>query len=209
MKGLPALDVSRETEEALLHFKNLVIEWNPTINLVSKNSISELWNRHIIDSAQIFMAFLPKDGLWLDFGTGGGFPGLVLAVLGRCLSPELRFSLVESDRRKCSFLKRVSRDLSLSVDISNSRVESLGLGRVDYVSARAVSELNDLLFLTENIVSRETMCLFLKGGGYKKEVANAKKNWNFKLSTVKSVTSEDGKLLILSELERVVGKRNC
>ena len=209
MKGLPALNVSRETEEALLHFKNLVIEWNPTINLVSKNSISELWNRHIIDSAQIFKAFLPKDGLWLDFGTGGGFPGLVLAVLGRCLSPELRFLLVESDRRKCSFLKRVSRDLSLSVDISNSRVESVSLGKVDYVSARAVSELNDLLFLIENIVSRETMCLFLKGRGYKKEVANAKKNWNFKLSTVKSVTSEDGKLLILSELERVVGKRSC
>ena len=64
MKGLPVLDVSRETEEALNHFKNLVIEWNPTINLVSKNSISELWDRHIVDSAQIFTTFLPKSGLW-------------------------------------------------------------------------------------------------------------------------------------------------
>ena len=209
MKGLPTLDVSRETEEALNHFKNLVIEWNPTINLVSKNSISELWDRHIVDSAQIFTTFRPKSGLWLDFGTGGGFPGLVLAILARHLSPDLRFSLVESDRRKCSFLKRVSRDLSLSVEISNSRVESAGLGKVDYVSARAVSELNDLLFLAESIVSRETMCLFLKGRGYKKEVANAQKNWNFKLRTANSVTSEDGKLLVLRGLERVVGKRNC
>ena len=78
-EGLPALNVSRETEEALLHLKDLVIEWNPTINLVSKNSIGELWDRHIIDSAQIFVKFLPKDGFWVDFGTGGGFPGLVLA----------------------------------------------------------------------------------------------------------------------------------
>ena len=209
MKGLPSLDVSRETEEALNHFKNLVIEWNPTINLVSKNSISELWDRHIVDSAQIFTTFLPKNGLWLDFGTGGGFPGLVLAILAKHLSPDLRFSLVESDRRKCSFLKRVSRDLTLSVDIMNSRVESIELEKTDYVSARAVTQLNDLLFLVRNIVSRETVFLFLKGREYKKEVANAQKNWDFKLSMVNSVTSEDGKLLILRGLERVVGKRNC
>ena len=209
MRGLPALDVSRETEEALLHLKDLVIEWNPTINLVSKNSIGELWDRHIIDSAQIFVKFLPKDGFWVDFGTGGGFPGLVLAVLGRHLSPKLRFLLVESDRRKCSFLKRVSRDLTLSVDIRNSRVENIDLEKVDYLSARAVSQLNDLLFMSENIVSRETVCFFLKGKGYKKEVANARENWNFKLSTVSSVTSENGKLLILNGLERVVGKKNC
>jgi 16S rRNA (guanine527-N7)-methyltransferase len=207
--GLPLLNVSRETEEALLDFKNLVVEWNPTINLVSKNSISDLWDRHIVDSAQIFMTFLPKDGLWVDFGTGGGFPGLVLAILGRQLCPELRFSLVESDRRKCSFLKKVARDLALTVDIKNSRVESVDLKKADYVSARAVCQLNELFFLIENIVSRETKCFFLKGGTYKKEVANAQKNWDFNLSTVDSVTSENGRLLILSGLERVVGKRNC
>ena len=94
--------------------------------------------------------------MWLDFGTGGGFPGLVLAILARHLSPDLRFSLVESDRRKCSFLKRVSRDLTLSVDIMNSRVESIELEKTDYVSARAVTQLNDLLFLVRNVVSRET-----------------------------------------------------
>jgi len=77
------------------------------------------------------------------------------------------------------------------------------------VSARAVTQLNELLFLARNIVSRETVCLFLKGRGYKKEVANAQKNWNFKLRTANSVTSEDGKLLVLRGLERVVGKRNC
>ena len=209
MRGLPALDVSRETEEALIHLKDLVITWNPTINLVSKNSVAELWNRHIVDSAQIFVKFLPKDGLWVDFGTGGGFPGLVLAVLARHLSPQLRFSLVESDKRKCSFLKKACRDLSLSVDIRNSRIENVGLGTVDYLSARAVSQLNDLLFLTESIVSRETVCLFLKGKSYKKEVDNARKSWSFKLSSVNSVTSKEGKLLILRGLERVGRRKYC
>jgi 16S rRNA (guanine527-N7)-methyltransferase len=102
--------------------------------------------------------------LWLDFGTGGGFPGLVLAILARQLCPDLRFSLVESDRRKCSFLKRVSRDLALTVDIMNSRVESIDLKKADYVSARAVTQLNDLLYSDRGILFHvKQSVLFLKG----------------------------------------------
>jgi len=206
LKLFPGFNVSRETEEALFYIRDSVIKWNPTINLISKGSVVNLWDRHILDSAQIFTFFIPKDGLWLDFGSGGGFPGLVLAALSKSLSPGLRFVLVESDARKCSFLKKISRDLSLSVNVLNARVEDLSFERVDYISARAVSQLGRLLVLTEKFVSRETVCVFLKGGKYQKEVADARKNWDFELKLVNSLTSKEGKILILKGVERVFGE---
>ena len=203
MRGLLELDVSRETLDALKYFEDLVVLWNPAINLISNSSISDLWSRHIIDSAQLFLFTLPDEGLWLDVGSGGGFPGIVVSIIAKELAPSLRVVLVESDKRKCVFLRTVIRELGLSVKVINDRIENVKLDDVVYLSARALRNLNSLLFIVENNVSRETVCVFPKGRSYKKELVESQKNWKFDFNLIDSNTSEDSKVIVLKGLERV------
>ena len=203
MRGLLELDVSRETLDALKYFEDLVVLWNPAINLISNSSVSDLWSRHIVDSAQLFLFTLPDEGLWLDVGSGGGFPGIVVSIVAKELAPSLRVVLVESDNRKCVFLRTVIRELGLSVKVINDRIENVKLDDVVYLSARALRNLNSLLFIVENNVSRETVCVFPKGRSYKKELVESQKNWKFDFSLIDSNTSEDSKVIVLKGLERV------
>ena len=203
MRGLLELDVSRETLDALKYFEDLVVLWNPAINLISNSSISDLWSRHIVDSAQLFIFTLPDEGLWLDVGSGGGFPGIVVSIVAKELAPSLRVVLVESDKRKCVFLRTVIRELGLSVKVINDRIENVKLDDVVYLSARALRNLNSLLFIVENNVSRETVCVFPKGRSYKKELVESQKNWKFDFNLIDSNTSEDSKVIVLKGLERV------
>ena len=203
MRGLLELDVSRETLDALKYFKDLVVLWNPAINLISNSSVSDLWSRHIVDSAQLFLFTLPDEGLWLDVGSGGGFPGIVVSIVAKELAPSLRVVLVESDNRKCVFLRTVIRELGLSVKVINDRIENVKLDDVVYLSARALRNLNGLLFIVENNVSRETVCVFPKGRSYKKELVESQKNWKFDYNLIDSNTSEDSKVIVLKGLERV------
>ena len=203
MRGLLELDVSRETLDALKYFEDLVVLWNPAINLISNSSISDLWSRHIVDSAQLFLFTLPDEGLWLDVGSGGGFPGIVVSIVAKELAPSLRVVLVESDKRKCVFLRTVIRELGLSVKVINDRIENVKLDDVVYLSARALRNLNSLLSIVENNVSRETVCVFPKGRSYKKELVESQKNWKFDFNLIDSNTSEDSKVIVLKGLERV------
>ena len=205
MRGLLELDVSRETLDALKYFEDLVVLWNPVINLISNISVSDLWSRHIVDSAQLFLFTLPDEGLWLDVGSGGGFPGIVVSIVAKELAPSLRVVLVESDNRKCVFLRTVIRELGLSVRVINDRIENVKLDNVVYLSARALRNLNSLLFIVENNVSRETVCVFPKGRSYKKELVDSQKNWKFDFNLIDSNTSDDSKVIVLKGLERV----NC
>ena len=197
------LDVSRETLDALKYLEDLVVLWNPAINLISNSSVSDLWSRHIVDSAQLFLFTLPDEGLWLDVGSGGGFPGIVVSIVAKELAPSLRVVLVESDNRKCVFLRTVIRELGLSVKVINDRIENVKLDDVVYLSARALRNLNSLLFIVENNVSRETVCVFPKGRSYKKELVESQKNWKFDFNLIDSNTSEDSKVIVLKGLERV------
>jgi 16S rRNA (guanine527-N7)-methyltransferase len=203
LRGLLQLDVSRETLDALKYFEDLVVRWNPTINLISNSSVSDLWSRHIVDSAQLFLFTLPDEGLWLDVGSGGGFPGIVVSILAKELAPSLRVVLVESDNRKCVFLRTVIRELGLSVKVVNDRIENVKFDDVLYLSARALRNLNSLLFIVENNVSRETVCVFPKGRSYKKELVESQINWKFDFNLIDSNTSEDSKVIVLKGLERV------
>jgi len=203
LRGLLELDVSRETLDALKYFEDLVVLWNPAINLISNSSVSDLWSRHIVDSAQLFLFTLPDEGLWLDVGSGGGFPGIVVSIVAKELAPSLRVVLVESDNRKCVFLRTVIRQLGLSVKVINDRIENVKLDDVVYLSARALRNLNSLLFIVENNVSRETVCVFPKGRSYKKELVESQKNWKFDFNLIDSNTSEDSKVIVLKGLERV------
>jgi 16S rRNA (guanine527-N7)-methyltransferase len=112
------LNVSRETHERLIAYCHQIEKWNKTINLVSKSSVDQIWQRHLLDSAQIYRFGAPV-GLWLDIGSGGGLPGVVMSILGADVV------LVESDQRKATFLRETARVLGLKLRVVNDRVESI------------------------------------------------------------------------------------
>ena len=200
---MPGLSVSRETLQRLYSYEMMVSRWNSTINLVSKASLEDLWSRHIVDSSQIYSCAQPKAGVWLDLGSGGGFPGVVIAIIAKELSPKLEIVLVESDTRKCVFLRSVIRELGIGARVENSRIEDFELSNVSFLSARALSNMNNLCRFAENFVSRETVCFFSKGELYEKEVAECRENWNFEHEVVRSRTSDNGKIVVIRRLERV------
>lgn len=117
-------NVSRETIERLGTFAALVRKWNPKINLVSKAGLETLWERHILDSVQVFEAAPPNPAHWADLGSGGGFPGIVAAIMAAEKSYRTKFTLVESDQRKAVFLRNAAREIGLRVDVTTERIEA-------------------------------------------------------------------------------------
>lgn len=114
---LESLDVSRETSDRLRLLADLLQKWNPKINLVSRSTLETLWDRHILDSAQIFDLVLHPVDHWVDIGSGGGFPGLVVAILAAEKDPAQKTTLIESDQRKCAFLRTVLRETGVSATV--------------------------------------------------------------------------------------------
>ena len=173
------LNVSRETYGALKAYQLLLEKWTTRINLISKSTRDNVWARHICDSAQVMGLASKHAAHWIDIGSGGGLPGLVVAILAKELNPQLRVTLIESDQRKAVFLRTVVRELQLNAMVQAKRIEAVGPLRADVISARALADLNDLLRLTYPFMSQNTQCLFMKGKNWSKEVKEAEKSWQF------------------------------
>ena len=202
MKDDILIDVSRETIELLQRLGLLVEKWNKSINLISKKSVPEIWNRHILDSAQIFYANSKSFKKWLDIGSGAGFPGLVVAILAQDKNIGGETVLVESDKRKCVFLSTVKRELNLNLSIINNRIESCDRQQADVISARALANLPRLLDLSFNHFSDNTTLIFSKGKSWKEELVAAEKTWNFSWEAVTSITDAKSVVLKIGELSR-------
>ena len=198
---LTSLNVSRETEALLHDFVALVKKWNPVINLIAKGSIPNIWSRHIEDSAQI-VALAHLSGHWIDLGSGGGFPGIVVAICLKEISPTTRMVLVESDLRKAAFLRQAAAILQLNCEIHSSRIESLSLPRAATLSARALAPLPNLLHYAEALVEKDGVCLFMKGQTYHDELAAAQKSWSFEHDIVKSQTDRNAAVLKIRNIRR-------
>ena len=191
------LSVSRETFDKLFIYHDLLIKWQKQINLVSDNTLSDSWNRHFLDSAQL-LSHIPNPLVkTADIGSGAGFPGMVLAIMGMS-----NIHLIESDAKKIVFLKEVSRLTNTSVMIHHSRIEDLSIGTFDLIVSRALSDLNKLLQFSSHFVSHETFCLFHKGKNYSKEIEEAKKSWSFDHAIFPSVSDPHGVIIKLSNLKR-------
>lgn len=197
-----AADVSRETLERLDTYASLLERWNPKINLVAKSTIPELWTRHLTDSAQIH-GLAPDFATWADIGTGGGFPGMVIAILAAESRPEAQFTMIESDQRKCAFLRTVARECGLKVAILPERIESAPAQRADVLSARALASLDLLLGFAERHLSASGTALFLKGARWKDEVDQAAAHWRFHWVAVPSKTEGGAVILKIGGIERV------
>lgn len=197
------LIVSRETFERLELYAELLKKWNPKINLVSKTTLDDLWDRHIVDSAQLFQ-LAPKDALnWADFGSGGGFPGLVIAILSMELAPDRKVTLVESDQRKCAFLRTVARETGCNATIKASRIDQIEPLGADVISARALADLTMLLGFAEYHLHPKGTCLFPKGATWKKEVDDAKNSWKFDYETITSETENTAVALRINGITHV------
>lgn len=198
------VDVSRETSDALTRYVGLLEKWNKAINLVSKGTVADIWTRHIADSAQLFRMLPAQASSWVDLGSGGGLPGLVLAILSRDLERELNFVLVESDQRKATFLRQVAMELALPVKVYACRVENLPVGlRADVVSARALAPLPDLCTMASPLLAPDGICIFPKGETAGQEIEAAMQHWHFDLERFPSITSANSEILKLSKIRHV------
>jgi 16S rRNA (guanine527-N7)-methyltransferase len=194
-------NVSRETLSRLEAIAAMLIKWQQRINLVASDSLADLWRRHILDSAQLLPLLPPETENLADLGSGAGFPGLVLAVMG---VPEVH--LLEADARKCVYLAEAARVAGLEVGrnpiIHRERIEAVRDLKVRVVAARACAPLSKLLDYAESLLRSDSVCLFLKGVKVAEELTEAEKTWRMAIERFPSISHPSGTILRLSQVAR-------
>ena len=195
-------NVSRETKDRLSHYAGLLEKWNPRINLVSRSSIAHLRDRHFEDSAQLYaLASHPVDH-WADLGSGGGFPGLVIAILAQETGSPARVTLVESDARKSAFLRTVIRETGVAATVRTERVEATHPLNADILSARALADLSTLLGFAAHHLAPTGTALFPKGATWRQEAVEAQSKWQFSYEVVTSETDPAAVILRVTGVSR-------
>ena len=163
----------------LKQYEMIVSRWQKALNLVSKNDIKNLWIRHILDSAQLYFYIPTEAKVLVDFGSGGGFPALVLAVLNKCLKGNLTdFYLIESDGRKCVFLQEAARELGVNVHIVNDRIENVNELKADVITARGFAQIDRILQYGCSFLKNNTIYLLLKGEKVSQEIKDIEKSFH-------------------------------
>lgn len=199
IKNYPFLkSVSRETIEKLEIYISLLQQWNKKINLVSQQGMDQVWKRHVYDSFQLIRYLDSSVKSIADLGSGGGFPGLILA-----LSTDIPVILIESDKRKTIFLREVLRQTKTQATVLCQRIENVNAISADVVTARALTSLTQLLEFSKNILNKNGYCLFLKGRSVNLEIEEAQKNWKINYKTFSSQTNADGVIVKINQFERV------
>ena len=189
----PKIDLSPETLEKLQIYHGLLVKWQEAINLVAHSTIDGAWNRHFLDSIQLVNFISPDVKTLIDLGTGGGFPGMVLAIV----RPDIEVILVDSDSKKCEFLKTVSRETNVTVKVFDERLEKLyGRMKADLVTARALANLPKLLGHMEGLGTNKG--LFLKGQAWEEEIGMAKRDYEFQYKMTPSMTNDESVILEVS-----------
>jgi 16S rRNA (guanine527-N7)-methyltransferase len=187
--------VSREVYARLVEYSELLVKWNKTINLIAPGDISEVLDRHVLDSLQILRFIKDKEISLIDLGSGSGLPGVVLSIAG-----VKKVTLVESDSRKCAFLLQASKLSDNRIEIMNERLEGVSGIECDIVTARAFADLDKVFSLSQGIAVRDKYLLH-KGKKYLDEIESAEKHWLFYRIVHDSITSEDGKILEITDLK--------
>ena len=190
-------NVSRETLTRLETYLEILTRWQAALNLVGRRSLDDAWRRHFWDSAQLHR-HIPPGATVIDLGSGAGFPGLVLAILGG-----LRLHLVESDQRKAAFLREAARQTDTEIVLHVGRAEALEPVEGDVVTARALAPIDVLIGLALPWLRDGGFCLFPKGRQAEDEIAAAKGHWNFSVSRIASRSETDATILRLGDIAHV------
>jgi 16S rRNA (guanine527-N7)-methyltransferase len=191
---MASLGISSQSMDRLSQLVTYLLEAQKTTNLVAHSTLEAVWTRHIADSAQLLLLAPPHTTRWLDVGSGGGFPGLVIGIL----RPDFSLHLVDSNGKKCRFLQSVVERLNLSATVHCARIEAVVpsfIGQVDVVSARALAPLPKLLELLDPLLKAKTCGLFLKGENVDQEIAQVPRGWLKAMTIIPSVTSSTGRIL--------------
>ncbi len=198
--------VSRETFVCLQAFEQLFLKWNRSINLAAPSTLDDIWGRHILDSAQL-ARIAPAATRWVDLGSGGGFPGLVLGFL-LVERPGASIDLVESNRKKASFLQSIIGQFDLPARVVAKRIDdSYALVPTpEIVTARALAALPNLLDLAAPWLTKGARALFHKGRDYRAEVEESTLRWGFDLVEHSSMTDPHGVILEITELRPATSK---
>lgn len=213
-------DVSRETLTKLMAYQALLGKWQKSVNLVGPNTLAHFWQRHAADSAQI-MRYAPSTSTtpnaapnaaktWLDLGSGGGLPGLVLAIMLAEKNPAAHMHFIESDRKKAGFLRAVIADTGLTATVHHARIEAVAaakppaLAEIDVITARALAPLPDLLGLLVPFCNSSTVALVHKGRNWQEELTASEQYWKLNVTAQLSDTDAAARILEIS----VVTPRN-
>ena len=195
-------DVSRETLDRLQIYVDLVLKWQPAQNLIAPSTIPDIWTRHVADSLQTQWLF-PEARVWVDIGSGGGFPGIVTAIL-LADEPGAHVHMIESNQRKAAFLRTALRETGSTGSVHPGRIESVAKewrhGPVDAVSARALASLDLLFRLSEPFTVTGAKAVFHKGQGFQREVNEASDAWNFDLVEKESLVDPVSRMLVFSNI---------
>ena len=196
-------DVSRETLDRLERYAGLIVKWNRSINLVAESTEADLWSRHFVDSAEAFKIAEIHTGSWLDMGSGGGFPGAVVAIVAAEHAPDLSVTCIEADIRKAAFLRTLSSAIGVPFGVLSRRIEEVPAHKANVVSARALSPLTRLLEHAELHLADNGIAVFHKGESWQEEVDKALATWDFSVDIHGSPTNPGSVLLTIGDLKRV------
>jgi 16S rRNA (guanine527-N7)-methyltransferase len=201
-----ALKLTPVSDDALARldkFAALLTDWQRRINLIAPSTLPNLWTRHIADSLQLFQ-HAPDAKIWVDLGSGGGFPGVPLAC-ALAQTPGAQVHLVESNGKKAAFLREVLRITAVPGIVNAERIENFGdssEGNFDVVTARALAPLKSLFEYAFPLIARGAIGLFLKGQDVEAELTEAAKYWTVEADLRPSLTSRDGVIVIVQSLKR-------
>lgn len=193
---LERMAVPYDTASQLDRYVGMLGEWNEKFNLVSANTFPDVWMRHIFDSAQLKTHIDQKARSLVDIGSGAGFPGLVLSILG---VPNVH--VIESIGKKAGFLKEVAKELALDVKVHHGRAEEMKNLKVDVVTARAVAPLKDLIKIARPFLKKDSVCLFLKGRTVETEMAQTGAIKKYVCERIASASDPSGSILLIRNLE--------
>ncbi|MBO9427642.1 16S rRNA (guanine(527)-N(7))-methyltransferase RsmG [Labrenzia sp. R4_1] len=195
-------DVSRETLDRLQIYVDLVLKWQPAQNLIAPSTIPDIWTRHVADSLQTQWSY-PEAKVWVDIGSGGGFPGVVTAILLADV-PDAHVHMIESNQRKAAFLRTALRETGSKGTVHAGRIESVAEGwthgPVDAVSARALASLKLLFDLAEPFTAQGAKAVFHKGQDFRRELDEVSDSWQFDLVEKESVVDPLSRMLLFSNI---------
>ena len=191
--------VNSKQKRLLKNFVFQIKVHQPKINFVGKSTINKIWVRHVIDSMQI-ISILPKEkrGKYLlDVGTGAGFPGVILSIMGRN-----NVVLCDKSPKKVYFLKKILQECSLSIEIQNNRIENFFKENIEVIVSRAFSSIKKLISSIYHIVTKDTVLVIHKGKKYRDEIEEAKEFFIFKFEKFQSITSKEGVILKIKNIKK-------
>jgi len=203
-RALAAATVSRETSERLDRFVELLLTWQKTTHLIAPSTVAYLWTRHIADSLQL-RDIAPAARIWIDLGSGGGFPGLILACT-LAEEPGAAVHLVESNAKKAAFLREAKRVTGAPATVHTERIEAFAThfaSKADVVTARALAPLPQLLALSYPLlVKTGAIAIFPKGQDAELELREAAKSWMMNAELIASRTDPKGRIIVVRELRQ-------